>query len=225
MSQDPDPNDLDGLIRRVDPDRWMSSRFIADEAARADVITLYAFDHELARAPKVASNPLIGEIRLTWWREVLDEVETGKPVRQHPTALALAELMTRKALGRAGLEALIDARYRELDSEPMTLDEALTWARETGGAVAVLAAGLLDPGASADAARAGGMAWAIGRLMRTAGLTGPEAVAALKRERHAARGLSAAAFPAIAHAALAPEGGSDLSRQGRLIWAVLKGRL
>ncbi|MFN9711725.1 MAG: hypothetical protein ACK547_01920 [Alphaproteobacteria bacterium] len=58
--------DLDDLIRRVDPERWLSSRFIADEAARADVIALYAYDHELARAPRVASNPLLGEIRLTW---------------------------------------------------------------------------------------------------------------------------------------------------------------
>ena len=37
------------------------------------VVAIYAFDHELARAPKVASNALLGEIRLTWWREVLDE--------------------------------------------------------------------------------------------------------------------------------------------------------
>ncbi len=225
MSQEPDPNDLDGLIRRVDPDRWMSSRFIADGADRADVITLYAFDHELARAPKVASNPLIGEIRLTWWREVLDEVEAGKAVRQHPTALALAELMSRQGLDRGALEALIDARYRELDAEPMTLDEAMVWARETGGGVAAIAASLLDPAAEPKLARAGGTAWAIGRLMRTAGLSGPEAMAALKSERLAARGLSAAAFPAIAHASLAPDGGSDLSRQGRLVWAVLRGRI
>ena len=66
-------DDLDSLIRRVDPDRWLSSRFVADAAARADVIALYAYDHELARAPRVASNPLLGEIRLAWWREMLDE--------------------------------------------------------------------------------------------------------------------------------------------------------
>eukprot|EP01035_Chromulina_nebulosa_P005344 gene5344-7253_t len=30
--------DLDALVRRVDPDRWLSSRFVADEAARADLI-------------------------------------------------------------------------------------------------------------------------------------------------------------------------------------------
>ena len=43
-------------------------------------MAVYAFDYELARAPKVASNALMGEIRLTWWREVLDEVFEGRPV-------------------------------------------------------------------------------------------------------------------------------------------------
>ena len=78
-------------MRRVDPDRWLSSRFIADPSARADVIALYAYDHELARAPRVASNPLLGEIRLTWWREALDEIYgENRPVRAHPGAQALA---------------------------------------------------------------------------------------------------------------------------------------
>ena len=127
MSEDGD--DLDDLIRRVDPDRWLSSRFIADPAARADVIALYAYDHELARAPKVASNPLLGEIRLTWWREVLDEAFEGRPVRHHPTAQAIAGVIARRGLARGPLEAMIDARYRELDATPMTEIEALDWAR------------------------------------------------------------------------------------------------
>ncbi|HQP20762.1 MAG TPA: squalene/phytoene synthase family protein, partial [Phenylobacterium sp.] len=71
MSDAPE-TDLHALIQRVDPDRWLSSRFIAEPQARADAVAVYAFDYELARAPKVATNPLIGEIRLTWWREVLD---------------------------------------------------------------------------------------------------------------------------------------------------------
>ena len=49
-------DDLDDLIRRVDPERWLSSRFMADPIQRADVIALYAYDHELARAPRVASS-------------------------------------------------------------------------------------------------------------------------------------------------------------------------
>ncbi len=178
MSDDGD--DLDGLVQRMDPDRWLSSRFIADAAARADVVALYAFDHELARAPQVASNPLLGEIRLTWWREVLDEAFAGRPVRQHPTAQALAAVIARRGLARGPLEAMIDGRYRELDATPMTELEALDWARDCGGQCAALAAEILDPNVEAEFALAAGSAWVLGRSAREApALALPAAVASL----------------------------------------------
>ena len=101
-------DDLDDLIRRVDPDRWLTSRFVGDAAARGDLIALYAYDHELARARRVASNPLMAEIRLTWWREALDEIYEGRPVRRHPAAEALAAAVRRRSLPRAPLEAMIE---------------------------------------------------------------------------------------------------------------------
>ncbi|WP_309091161.1 squalene/phytoene synthase family protein [Phenylobacterium sp.] len=211
-------DDLDDLIRRTDPDRWLSSRFIGDAQARADVIAIYAYDHELARAPKVASNPLLGEIRLTWWGEVLDEVFEGRAVRRHPTAQALAEVVRRRGLPREPLAAMIDARYRELDATPMTEAEALEWARDTGGRAAELAVRILDPAQDPDQAVAAGAAWALLRK----GLTVQGTVEA----RAGARRLSAAAFPAVAHAAFAIRPArSDLARRVRLIWAVARGRL
>lgn len=224
------PDDLDGLIARVDPDRWLSSRFVADARARADVIALYAYDYELARAPKVASNALMGEIRLTWWREVLDEVFEGRPVRHHPTAQALAAATAAHGLPREPLEAMIDARYRELSPEPMNLADALEWASDTGGAAAILAARILDPSADPAKAASGGQAWAIGRLMGTAGMTGEGAQAALDAALAGARGLSPTAFPAVAHATLArvrAKGArpSELAARVRLFWAVLTGRV
>ena len=149
MSDPEASEDLDGQVRRLDPERWLSSRFVADPQARADVVAIYAFDHELGRAPKVASNALLGEIRLTWWREMLDEAYGGGAVRRHPTALALAEAIARRSLPRAPLEAMIDARYRELDPAPMNLDDALEWAEGTGGGAAQAAALALDPAADA----------------------------------------------------------------------------
>src|SRR4051812_33884425 len=102
-----EPDDLDDLVRRVDPDRWLSSRFVGDPRARADILAIYAYDHELARAPKVASNPLMGQIRLTWWNEALDEIFAGRLVRAHPTAQALADVVLRRGLAREPLEAMI----------------------------------------------------------------------------------------------------------------------
>ena len=214
-----DTQDLDSLIHRVDPDRWLSSRFIAGAEARANVIALYAFDHELGRAPKVTSNTILGEIRMTWWREALDEIFQDRPVRAHPAAQALAVAVRHHGLPRDPLEAMIDARYRELDPSPMSPAEAEDWALGTAGQASRLAAQVLDPEVDAELALAPGSAWALARRFPD---SKPDMVAA----RAAARKLSMAAFPAVAHAALAPRpGASELSKRLRLILAVAAGRI
>ena len=218
-SERSDPEDLDALIQRVDPDRWLSSRFIADAGERADVIALYAYDHELARAPKVASNSLLGEIRLTWWREALDEIFEGRAVRRHPTAQALAGVVARRGLARDPLEAMIEGRYRELDVSPMSEAEAVTWARETAGRAAQAATAVLDPAAASDQAIAAAAAWALSlRVAERPELRGVFRQLLGDGRREAAR-LSAAAFPAVAHAVFAPiraRGGSTAGFGARL---------
>ena len=229
MSEDPaqsETGDLDALIRRVDPDRWLSSRFIAAAEARADVIALYAFDNELARAPRVASNALLGEMRLTWWREALEEIFEGRPVRHHPAAQALAAAVARRGFDRALLETLIDARYRELDPAPMAEAEVLDWARDTGGVTAQLAAQALDPATEAKMALAGGSAWALGKRLADDPHLRPTFLKVIHAARSASRALSVAAFPAVAHAALAGRPASnDLARRLRLTLAVARGRI
>jgi phytoene synthase len=202
-----DRGDLDELIRRVDPDRWLASRFIGDPAARADVIALLAYDHELARAPRAASNALMAEIRLTWWREALDEIYAGGPARRHPTAQALAEAVRRRSLPRAPLDAMIDGRIAVLDRTALDADEAVAWADAVAGSATVLAAMSLDPAAPPEAAAPAGRAWGL-TLLRRAGLAAPETVdallpRALADARTSARKLSVAAFPAVLHVGLA----------------------
>ena len=131
-------DDLDQLIRRVDPDRWLTSRFIADRRPRADVLALYAFDHELARACRVASTALLAEIRLTWWREALDEIFADGPVRRHPVAEALREAVRRHDLPREPLEAMIDGQIASLDIE-FDAAASLAWADAVEGSLAVAA--------------------------------------------------------------------------------------
>ena len=92
--------DLDSLVRRTDPDRWLATRFIADREARADVIALYAFDYELSRVHRVTTQPLLAEMRLTWWAEAIAEIFEGRSVRRHPVTLALAQAVARHGLPR-----------------------------------------------------------------------------------------------------------------------------
>ncbi len=227
-------DELDEAVRRADPDRWLASRFIADREARADVVALYAFDNELARAGRLASNPLIAEIRLTWWREALDEIFGGKPVRRHPTATALARAVRGHSLPRAPLEAMIDARIDTLQTTRFELDAAHLWADAVGGSAAVLAARRLDLATDAEAARPAGHAWGLFRLGQAGLAAGDDFDRGLKealgQADRAARSLSAAAYPAAVHATLARAGPSDgqlsgVTKRARLVWAMMRGRL
>ena len=221
-------------MRRGDPCRWLSSCFIADPAARADVITLYAYDLELTRAPKVASNALVAEIRLTWWREVLDEIYSGGRVRGHPVAQALAGVVGRHGLPRSLLEAMIDARIAILDKPKLDVTESLAWAGDVAGSAAALAAQILDPRGAPDAAIPAGRLWGLALLRArgsadVAGLTA-QIISNLPAARAAARTLSVAAFPAVAHVALARRGlpvaeAPSTLTQLSLLWAVTTGRV
>ena len=232
--------DLDALVRRVDPDRWLSSRFIADPKARADVIALYAFNYELARVAGGVSNALMGEIRLTWWREAMEEVAAGQPARKHPTVAAV----TAAGYPLAALAEMAEARMADLDAAPFA-DEAqvLAYVDATAGAVMMLAAWRLDPKvdphAVKNAARAYGLA-GLWRLKRagvdrlpadwTQADVRHRVREALAKARSELKDLPIAAFPAAAPAALAiaQTGGRELGEletRARLTWAVALGRV
>ncbi len=97
------------LVRRHDPDRFLCALF-APAARRETLFVLYAFNHELARAREVASNPLVAMIRLQWWREVVEGQD-----KRHEVATPLTAALAAGELDQAALLALIDAR--ELEAE------------------------------------------------------------------------------------------------------------
>jgi phytoene synthase len=241
MSQAP-ALDLDETVHKADPDRWLASRFIEDERARADVIALYAFDHELARAPQVASEPLMAEIRLAWWSEALDEMFEGRPVRAHPVAQALALAVARGGLERATLDQLIQARIEDAHKAPFA-DEGQIFAYMDAayGALMQSALGLLGGPAEALSVQAAGRAWGLANARRLiapdrlpSSLT-PERMRALTRQslraaRMALKTLPVKAFPAVAYACLAPvyaqgRHPSLLEKQIRLVWATARGSI
>jgi phytoene synthase len=232
--------DLDALVRRVDPDRWLASRFIADTKARADVIALYAFNYELARVAGGVSNALMGEIRLTWWREAMEEIAAGQVARKHPTVEAVAAA----GYPLGALAEMAEARMADLEAAPFESEaQVLSYIDATAGAVMMLAAWRLDPKsdlhAVQEAARAYGLA-GLWRLKRAGvqRLPADWTQADVRRRVDAARAkanpalkaLPLAAFPAAAPAALArAQTGSrelgELEKRARLTWSVATGRI
>lgn len=206
-------NSLDEQVRAADPDRWLSSRFVADERLRADLIALYAFEAELLAIPTRVTQPLLAEMRYVWWREQMDGVFAGVARKGHPVLEALTDIVARHRLDRAPFDALIEAHVGRVHGEPHDLDAFYVGPMRTAAKVL----GATDPDDAMPAAR-------VWSLMQTGRFD--EARAALPDAARAARALPVAAFPAVLPATLArsPEAGPTGKRL-RLLLAAVLGRL
>jgi phytoene synthase len=205
-------NSLDEQVRAADRDRWLSSRFVADERLRADLIALYAFEAELMAIPTRVTQPLLAEMRYVWWREQMDWVFAGVARKGHPVLEALTDIVARHGLERAPLDALIEAHVGRVQGEPHDLDAFYVGPMQA--AVRILSK-TADPESVVAAARVRGR-------VQTGQVVDPAMRAGANR---ALRPLPAEAFPAVAPAALRSADPADPARRLRLTWAVLRGRI
>src|SRR3546814_12992281 len=64
----------------------------------------------------MVTEPTLGQIRLQWWRESVEEIYRGVP-RRHEVVGPLAQAVTRHDLTRAHFDRVIDAREADLQDE------------------------------------------------------------------------------------------------------------
>jgi phytoene synthase len=217
---------LDDGVRRADLDLWLSSRFIGDEAARADVVAIYALSFELARARAAAREPLIQEIRLAWWRDALEEIASGAPAPKHPVLDGVDRAVRGRNLTKDAFDALVEAAFARLDPAASGAPEAFDRAVMRLAALALWPADApREPieAAAEPAARAWSLARAAGRDTGGVGEALAQAGPLLKA-------LPPVVFPAFAHVTLARAYAagrtpSPLGRRLRIARAVLTGRI
>ena len=181
-------------------DPWLHLAFsYAPDRSRAALEALFALDTALGNILRTTSEPLVGQMRLAWWREALQSLDTSgapaEPVLQSLTALALPLGIT-----GAALSAMVDGW------EPLLGDSGLgsieDHARLRGRALFAMAGVALDA-AEGDPVGEAGEGWALADL--AANLSDP-ALASQARERAAAM---------LAHARR-----SRWSRNGRALGAL-----
>src|SRR5882724_1205094 len=156
------------LLRDGDKDRFLATLFAPPKYRRA-LHALYAFNLEVARTRELAREPMPGEIRLQWWREVLAGAGRGD-IDAHPVAAAIRSTVVRYGLPPRVLAELIDARSFDLYDEPMASVAYLErYAQQTSSVLIELAARILrdgrDPEISGIAGHAG-IAYAVAGLLR-----------------------------------------------------------
>lgn len=180
------------LVHKGDPDRFAAA-MAAPLTARGPLFTLYALNLELARAPWVTKEPIIAQMRLQFWRDVIALEEH----KAHEVAAPLQALV-RGGLDPALVETMIDAREVEIGESAPFADQAELWTylSATSGALMAASVQALAPAtdqAGLSAARELGAAQGLanylqaipaleagGRLPLPDGR--PEAIAGLARE-------------------------------------------
>jgi len=155
------------VVRRADPDRFISALYAPAEK-RGALFALYAFNAELAAVRDRIREPMSGEIRLQWWRDVLADPDDPAPAGGYPVAVALLEAVRQHRLPIETFRNMIEARLFDLYDDPMpTRTDLEGYCGETASALIQLSALVLD----ADAAgRTAGLAGHAGCAQAMTGL-------------------------------------------------------
>lgn len=156
------------MIRTHDRDRFLASLF-APAAVRRHLSALYAFNLEVARVREVVREPLPGEMRLQWWRDLIEGLGRGD-VAGHPVAMALMDTLETTGISRPALLNLIEARTFDVYDDPMpSLNDLEGYAGETASVLIQVSAGLMlgrQDASLATASGHAGVAVAVTGLMR-----------------------------------------------------------
>jgi NADH dehydrogenase [ubiquinone] 1 alpha subcomplex assembly factor 6 len=156
------------LCRHHDRDRYQTALFAPADRQEA-LFALYAFNYEIARVREIVTQPMLGQIRLQWWREIVDAAFAGRPPRQHEVAEPLAAAIREFAPTRAYFDRMIDTRERDLDDAPPATMAALEdYAEGTAATLLYLALEVLGvrEATVAAAAREVGVGYALSGLLR-----------------------------------------------------------
>jgi NADH dehydrogenase [ubiquinone] 1 alpha subcomplex assembly factor 6 len=155
------------MLRRQDADRYLTALFATGDRREA-LFALYAFNLEVARAREMVSEPLMGLVRLQWWRDAIDEIYQGR-VRAHEVVRPLARAVSAYGLSQPLFERLIATRERDLETEPPAdLAGLVDYARGSSATLVELALEILGAPTPAvrEAGEAAGVAWALTGLLR-----------------------------------------------------------
>lgn len=168
MNSDQDSAQIGEDVKQYDYDRWLCSLF-TDAERREALFALISFNIELSRIRETVSEPMLGDIRLQWWREAISSLENAM-IKRHPVVDALHLVHHQKPLDFTLMQAMIDTRARDLDPTPMETDtDLIAYAEGTGGALQQMIARMLGAEAGSpvdEAAKHAGRAFALTGILR-----------------------------------------------------------
>jgi 15-cis-phytoene synthase len=130
------------LVRSHDFARYAATLFLP-APSRRPVLALYAFNVELSRIRDHITQPLPGEVRLQWWRDLIESEARGS-AEANPVAAELLAAIALHDLPREQLSRFVDARVFDLYDDPMpSLDTLERYCGDIASRLFVLTARIL----------------------------------------------------------------------------------
>ena len=131
---------LADMVRQYDPDRywlWLTVPY----SLRLPVISLFALNVELSRVADVTHDPMMGVIRLQWWRDQIGSFSGTS--NQAYLAVPLRGLQIGKVVQSESLDVLVRGRLYEMNRPIATFNDWLTYIDQTSGQLMYLTTKLL----------------------------------------------------------------------------------
>lgn len=151
-------------LKNADKDRYLSTLFLSKDKRDA-LITLYAFNVEIAKIAEVTTEKMAGFIRLQWWRETIEGIKEGKS-RKHPIVEDLIVLINEYDLPFDLFLTLIEGRELDIEGEKLkTFQDLLFYIDKTSTALMKLAMLICDID-NEVVSKSLGQSWALTGLIR-----------------------------------------------------------
>jgi phytoene synthase len=147
----------------LDADRALALTYVPARK-RAAVETLWRLDAALGAVLAGGKEPLISQIKLAWWRDSLEKLDSAKPPAE-PVLQSVAEHIIPAGVTGGQLSELEQGWTALLSPEPLTDEEVSTYSVARGALLFRYSAALLGGELTADMER-GGEGWALLDLAR-----------------------------------------------------------
>jgi phytoene synthase len=148
------------MVAAADPERWLAVSYAARNG-RAGLAGLFAFDISLGRLVASTNEPMIGAMRIAWWREALERLHLP-PVPAEPVLQSLAEEVAHGDPDKgADLARLADGWLTLIEAENMDAAALEAYAENRGARLFSLAADLLGVEGDRETLRNLGKGWAL----------------------------------------------------------------
>ena len=164
--------DLATRLREGDRPRFLCC-LLAPEEHRDALLALYNFNLELTRVRLTVSDPSVGQLRLKWWYDAVERLQSGT-APHHPVVQAMDHISRDRGIDTVDLLSLVQAHADDLTpTPPVHMDDLYRYVDRTAGITQNLAVRIVDSTAADDtkAAAAGvARAWGLSRLLWSAPL-------------------------------------------------------